>query len=68
MAQFMYWVSIYQKSYYISTLNFNIKLNKISKILQPWQGNKLTIYGKKNTNKYFDSVSVHILNASVANP
>lgn len=30
----------------ISTLNFNNKLSKITKILQPWKGKYLTIYGK----------------------
>lgn len=29
-----------------STVNFNIKLKRLNKILQSWQGNKLTICGK----------------------
>jgi hypothetical protein len=33
----------------LSTINFNIKLIKIVKLLQPWKSKYLSIYGKKMT-------------------
>ena len=39
-------VHILENMVEISTFNFNNKLSKITKILQPWKGKHLTIYGK----------------------
>jgi hypothetical protein len=49
----------------ISTLNFKNKLNKLFKIVQPWQGNKLTIYGKQPLEIH--TVTVYLSNVSTTN-